>query len=176
MTAQEFLEEHPQVLDFIVPAPVVLMLLEIFVRNSGRKSLHATPGVVEAQSRMTCPTLLMRVMVGFDPPSLVIDAHQRGAICAAQPLYACIDEYAENVTPSHRVVPIRFACEQVDVNGHQSDPLFAWLKAASGVPGNIPWNFTKFLVVCGNIVKRYSHEVLTSKRLAALHKFPTCHY
>lgn len=48
---------------------------------------------------------------------------------------------------------------QVEVNGLQSSPLFAWLKAASGSPGDIPWNFSKFLVVCGTVVKRYSHEV-----------------
>ena len=54
-----------------------------------------------------------------------------------------------------RRVPLR----QVNVNGHQSDPLFAWLKAASGIPGDIPWNFSKFLVTCGDRVKRYSHEV-----------------
>lgn len=48
---------------------------------------------------------------------------------------------------------------QVNVNGHESDPLFAWLKAASGNPVDIPWNFSKFLVVCGDTVMRYSHEV-----------------
>ncbi|CAM9393606.1 unnamed protein product [Scytosiphon promiscuus] len=48
---------------------------------------------------------------------------------------------------------------KVDVNGLESAPLFAWLKAASGVPNDIPWNFTKFLVVCGNVVKRYSHHI-----------------
>eukprot|EP00903_Cladosiphon_okamuranus_P008051 g7765.t1 len=48
---------------------------------------------------------------------------------------------------------------KVEVNGLQSLPLFAWLKAASGNPGDIPWNFSKFLVVCGTVVKRYSHEV-----------------
>ena len=53
----------------------------------------------------------------------------------------------------------RVQSRQVNVNGHQSDPLFAWLKAASGIPGDIPWNFSKFLVTCGDMVKRYSHEV-----------------
>ncbi|CAM9389208.1 unnamed protein product [Pylaiella littoralis] len=48
---------------------------------------------------------------------------------------------------------------KVEVNGLGSSPLFSWLKAASGVPGDIPWNFSKFLVVCGTVVKRYSHEV-----------------
>lgn len=48
---------------------------------------------------------------------------------------------------------------QVEVNGLSSSPLFAWLKAASGSPGDIPWNFSKFLVICGTVVKRYSHEV-----------------
>ncbi len=45
------------------------------------------------------------------------------------------------------------------MNGLQSHPLFAWLKAASGAPGDIEWNFAKFLVVGGNHVTRYSHEV-----------------
>ncbi|CAN0314185.1 unnamed protein product, partial [Ascophyllum nodosum] len=45
---------------------------------------------------------------------------------------------------------------QVNVNGDQSEPLFAWLKASSGNPMDIPWNFSKFLVVCGSVVKRYS--------------------
>ncbi|CBN73797.1 Glutathione peroxidase [Ectocarpus siliculosus] len=52
---------------------------------------------------------------------------------------------------------------KVEVNGLRSQPLFAWLKAASGVPGNIEWNFTKFLVVGGNHVTRYSHEVNPSQ-------------
>lgn len=51
---------------------------------------------------------------------------------------------------------------QVCVNGLQSHPLFAWLKAASGVPMDISWNFSKFLVVGGNTVARYSHEVIYS--------------
>lgn len=45
------------------------------------------------------------------------------------------------------------------MNGHESNPIFAWLKAASGIPEDIPWNFSKFLVTCGDRVQRYSHEV-----------------
>ncbi|CAN0338635.1 unnamed protein product [Pylaiella littoralis] len=52
---------------------------------------------------------------------------------------------------------------RVCVNGLQSHPLFAWLKAASGNPGDISWNFTKFLVVGGDRVVRYSHEVSPSQ-------------
>ncbi|CAM9403356.1 unnamed protein product [Ectocarpus sp. 4 AP-2014] len=48
---------------------------------------------------------------------------------------------------------------KIDVNGLHSSPMFAWLKAASGNPHDIPWNFTKFLVLCDSTVKRYSHEV-----------------
>ncbi|CAM9467568.1 unnamed protein product, partial [Ascophyllum nodosum] len=44
---------------------------------------------------------------------------------------------------------------QVNINGHHSDPLFAWLKAASGNPVSVPWNFSKFLVIGGDVVKRY---------------------
>ena len=56
------------------------------------------------------------------------------------------------------LLPAR-ANHQVNINGHHSDPLFAWLKAASGNPVSVPWNFSKFLVIGGDVVKRYSHEV-----------------
>ncbi|CAM9326393.1 unnamed protein product [Scytosiphon promiscuus] len=52
---------------------------------------------------------------------------------------------------------------KVEVNGLRSHPLFAWLKAASGVPGDIQWNFTKFLVVGGENITRYSHQVNPSQ-------------
>jgi glutathione peroxidase-family protein len=45
-----------------------------------------------------------------------------------------------------------------EVNGFNTDPLFAWLKEAA--PGylmnTVKWNFTKFLVVNGVPVKRYA--------------------
>lgn len=50
---------------------------------------------------------------------------------------------------------------QVDVNGPGAHPLFMWLKEASGDPSDIPWNFSKFLVICGKEVKRYSHQVIS---------------
>eukprot|EP00903_Cladosiphon_okamuranus_P008530 g8189.t1 len=62
---------------------------------------------------------------------------------------------------------------KVDVNGLRSDPLFAWLKAASGVPGDISWNFTKFLVVGGYNVTRFSHEVNPSQLEPAINHAPT---
>ncbi|CAM9501328.1 unnamed protein product [Choristocarpus tenellus] len=49
---------------------------------------------------------------------------------------------------------------KVDVNGEGSEPLFSWLKQASGDVLNIRWNFTKFLVSGGGTtVSRFSHEV-----------------
>lgn len=49
---------------------------------------------------------------------------------------------------------------KVDVNGHDVDPLFDWLKAeAPGVLGSksIKWNFTKFLIDrTGKVVRRYA--------------------
>lgn len=70
-------------------------------------------------------------------------------------------------TSSRYLAPCVFSCptRQVDVNGLRSHPLFAWLKAASGVPGDIAWNFTKFLVVGGHRVTRFSHEVCTYVRM-----------
>lgn len=52
---------------------------------------------------------------------------------------------------------------KIDVNGDGADPLFKWLKAASGDGRDISWNFTKFLVVGGKEVKRYSHQVNPSQ-------------
>jgi glutathione peroxidase len=48
---------------------------------------------------------------------------------------------------------------KVDVNGHDADPFFKWLKSSKpGVLGTegIKWNFTKFLVSReGEVLKRY---------------------
>ncbi|CAM9404388.1 unnamed protein product, partial [Discosporangium mesarthrocarpum] len=48
---------------------------------------------------------------------------------------------------------------KVDVNGEDTDPLFTWLKEASGDTLGIPWNFSKFLILRGETVSRFSHEV-----------------
>ncbi|MFI4889480.1 MAG: glutathione peroxidase [Steroidobacterales bacterium] len=46
---------------------------------------------------------------------------------------------------------------KVDVLGPRQHPLFAWLtSAANGFPGNIEWNFEKFLInPAGKLVARY---------------------
>ena len=46
---------------------------------------------------------------------------------------------------------------KIDVNGPQRHPLYAWLTAAqNGFPGDIEWNFEKFLVnAAGRLVARY---------------------
>lgn len=57
---------------------------------------------------------------------------------------------------------------KIDVNGENTDPLYAWLK--SSVPGTlgteaIKWNFTKFLIdKKGNVVARFSSQT-TPKEL-----------
>lgn len=47
--------------------------------------------------------------------------------------------------------------EKVDVNGEGQHPIYAWLtRAEAGFPGDIEWNFEKFLIDRdGNVVRRY---------------------
>lgn len=53
--------------------------------------------------------------------------------------------------------------KQVRVNGDEEDPLFAYLKEASG-DGRIKWNFTKFLVGRdGQLIKRYGPKTKPEK-------------
>ena len=46
---------------------------------------------------------------------------------------------------------------KIDVNGRARHPLYAWLTAAeNGYPGDIEWNFEKFLVDrTGRLIRRY---------------------
>jgi glutathione peroxidase len=46
---------------------------------------------------------------------------------------------------------------KIEVNGRRRDPLYTWLTAAeNGFPGDIGWNFEKFLIDCGGrVVGRY---------------------
>lgn len=47
--------------------------------------------------------------------------------------------------------------EKISVKGKQIDPLYRWLTVDSGFPGDIPWNFTKFLVgPDGRVIARFS--------------------
>jgi glutathione peroxidase len=44
--------------------------------------------------------------------------------------------------------------EKIDVNGPDQHPIYAWLQEA--FPGDIEWNFEKFLIDReGNVIKRY---------------------
>jgi glutathione peroxidase len=44
---------------------------------------------------------------------------------------------------------------RIDVNGPKQHPVYAWLKAQPGGAGDIPWNFTKFLIGRdGKLLKR----------------------
>lgn len=55
---------------------------------------------------------------------------------------------------------------KIDVNGAQTDPLFAFLKEQKGgvLTKDIKWNFTKFLVDGnGQVVKRYAPTTEPSK-------------
>jgi len=47
--------------------------------------------------------------------------------------------------------------QKLDVNGGQRAPLYAWLTSeANGFPGDIQWNFEKFLIGRdGKVLKRY---------------------
>ncbi len=47
--------------------------------------------------------------------------------------------------------------EKIDVNGDGHHPIYAWLTGEDGgFPGDIEWNFEKFLIDrSGNVVKRY---------------------
>ncbi len=46
---------------------------------------------------------------------------------------------------------------KIDVNGPHRDPLYAWLTSQdNGFPGDIAWNFEKFLIdAAGRVVARY---------------------
>lgn len=47
--------------------------------------------------------------------------------------------------------------EKISVKGKQIDPLYRWLTQDSGFPGDIPWNFAKFLIgPDGRVVARFS--------------------
>ncbi len=46
---------------------------------------------------------------------------------------------------------------KINVNGSNASPLYVWLKSKK--PGNIPWNFTKFVIDReGNVVARFDAQ------------------
>lgn len=51
--------------------------------------------------------------------------------------------------------------DKIDVNGKNAHPLYQFLTSdASGQPGDIKWNFTKFLVDRnGKVIKRYESKI-----------------
>lgn len=63
-------------------------------------------------------------------------------------------------TSNYNITFPQFA--KIDVNGANASPLYVWLKSKK--PGNIPWNFTKFLINRkGEVVDRFSHSYSMSK-------------
>ena len=66
--------------------------------------------------------------------------------------YDVIHEYC---TSTYNITLPQFA--KIDVNGANASPLYVWLKEKK--PGDIPWNFTKFLIDRkGNVVGRYDAQ------------------
>ena len=66
--------------------------------------------------------------------------------------YDVIHEYC---TSTYNITFPQFA--KIDVNGANASPLYVWLKEKK--PGDIPWNFTKFLIDRkGNVVGRYNAQ------------------
>ena len=105
--------------------------------------------------------------------------------CGYTPQYAGLEELYKELGPKNFTV-VGFPCNQfgaqepgtaaeiqsfcslnfgvtfplsakIDVNGPHRDPLYAWLTAPeNGFPGDIGWNFEKFLIDrAGRVVRRY---------------------
>lgn len=63
------------------------------------------------------------------------------------------DEIHDFCTGTYHITFPQFA--KIDVNGANASPLYVWLKSKK--PGNITWNFTKFLIDrSGNVIARYN--------------------
>ncbi|GEO74465.1 glutathione peroxidase [Levilactobacillus namurensis] len=77
------------------------------------------------------------------------------------------DEAASDFCQLHYGVTFPMT-QRVQVNGDHADPLFRYLKAASG-HGRIKWNFTKFLVGRdGQLIKRYAPTTSPKKMETAI--------
>ena len=62
------------------------------------------------------------------------------------------DDIHNFCTSTYNITFPQFA--KIDVNGANASPLYKWLKEKK--PGNIQWNFTKFLIDReGNVVRRF---------------------
>ena len=58
---------------------------------------------------------------------------------------------------------------KIDVNGANASPLYVWLK--SKIPGDIQWNFTKFLINRkGEVIRRFEPGNAMSSVEAAVKK------
>ena len=56
---------------------------------------------------------------------------------------------------------------KIDVNGPNASPLYDWLKTAT--PGDIGWNFTKFLVSKqGEVIERFEPKTTPEEIADAL--------
>ncbi len=56
---------------------------------------------------------------------------------------------------------------KIDVNGPNTSPLYDWLKTAK--PGDISWNFTKFLVSKqGEVIERFEPKTTPEEIADAL--------
>lgn len=65
------------------------------------------------------------------------------------------EEIHEFCTGNYNITFPQFA--KIDVKGPNASPLYVWLKEKK--PGEIPWDFTKFLIDReGNVVSRFSHS------------------
>jgi len=65
------------------------------------------------------------------------------------------DDIHDFCTSTYNITFPQFA--KINVNGANASPLYVWLKEKK--PGNIPWNFTKFLIDReGNVVGRYDAQ------------------
>ena len=65
------------------------------------------------------------------------------------------DDIHNFCTSTYNITFPQFA--KINVNGANASPLYVWLKEKK--PGDIPWNFTKFLIDReGNVVSRFSHN------------------
>lgn len=70
------------------------------------------------------------------------------------------DDIHNYCTSHYNITFPQFA--KIDVNGANASPLYVWLKSKK--PGNIPWNFTKFLINRkGEVVDRFSHSYSMNK-------------
>ena len=73
--------------------------------------------------------------------------------CGLTPQYEGLQKLYEELDEQNFIV-VGFPCNQIDVNGPGQHPIYAWLQ--SEFPGDIEWNFEKFLIDRdGKVINRY---------------------